>query len=753
MAETFLSLLLVNSSAKGPNLVFRWPPVPESSSRLIRPRPHTDGLELDNPWRAAHHNDISTGTTEASEAMNEPHGDLPQDTVDYEWRRPSSIRDRSKSFSRNTQLPSSGRSSPSKDVSFDDEYEEDAITDEYHGIFDYSTQFLAGMLCPQRSLCHQKFELVIDDLAFIGHPVCVEDDGSWRFKTEKSKSSSRGRGSRNRDADDNKSERSVNMELRPPSQNRSSWLHMFHFVLVLDFPDPSSSASGNVAKYFDVIYEQIAFTVTAVLFQEQVLSNFVEAECDVLGSLEAEYIATGVPFSEYMSHALRVSSIAPAMKLLFEAIKSSTMAYITLNDLPLELQLPPYLDHLLHSEEEYELDFVDRQEDEDEARVWGRDLSLGWRLPGLAPWKSLLLLDADEALDPYMNLRGPHVRPDERDHANRLIKFLETASVTLSLADMASLLDWDLEAEVYPAVRWLVHHRRAKLVDVVHDGLKTIFTLPPRFDAPLSQLSAEFKEEFPQPIIPPLPSLLATISAASSKQTDNHFFAAVVGSKGYIPLYHGVVLWMLKRDLLYTLHLHIRIVATPELKARVRQAHERKLERLGSQQLRGRRRSSRKILERESPADKKSGASGIAWLSLSPRSARRYSRRIPSVESELGDGSVASRSYADDEDEDENAVTEESDEENVGWGTAEDTLSPSMISDPGTASPLERKWLAAMSEGKDEHIARRFEIINLYFDGKRTDDEILYRAEISRKQLREVLHHYDEYLQTFLHPA
>lgn len=47
---------------------------------------------------------------------------------------------------------------------------------------------------------------------------------------------------------------------------------------------------------------------------------------------------------------------------------------------------------------------------------------------------------------------------------------------------MASLLDWDLESEVFPAVRWLVHHRRAKLVDVVHSGLKTIFTLPPRFD-------------------------------------------------------------------------------------------------------------------------------------------------------------------------------------------------------------------------------------------------------------------------------
>lgn len=221
----------------------------------------------------------------------------------------------------------------------------------------------------------------------------------------------------------------------------------------------------------------------------------------------------------------------------------------------------------------------------------------------------------------------------------------------------------------------------------------------------LSRLSTEFKEMFPQPIVPPLPSLLATISAASSKQTDNHFFAAVVCSKEHIPLYHDVVLWMLKHDLLYNLHLHVRIVATSELKVRVRDAHERKLERLGGGQVRGRRPS--KLLEPESLLDKRLGNPGIAWLSMSPKSARRYTRHMPSVESELG--SEAAGSYVDKEKDDED-VTEESDEDRVGWGTVEDTVSPSMISDPGTASPLERRWLAAMSEGKDEHIARRFEL-------------------------------------------
>jgi len=49
---------------------------------------------------------------------------------------------------------------------------------------------------------------------------------------------------------------------------------------------------------------------------------------------------------------------------------------------------------------------------------------------------------------------------------------------------MANLLDWDLYSQVYPIVRWLVLHRRAKVVDVVHPGLKTAFALPSKFGAP-----------------------------------------------------------------------------------------------------------------------------------------------------------------------------------------------------------------------------------------------------------------------------
>ena len=201
-----------------------------------------------------------------------------------------------------------------------------------------------------------------------------------------------------------------------------------------------------------------------------------------------------------MSHAQRVSTLAPAINALYEAIKASTIAHITIHNLPLELQLPPHLDCLLHSEDDFDLDFVG-DDDDDEANAWGQEMAFGWRLPALAPWKSLLLLDGPDrqGLDPHMTMNETRVGSDDRALAEGLIKFLETAAVTLScvsalwsslfklmlsfrLNDMASLLDWDLESQIYPIVRWLVHHRRAKIVDTVHHALKTVFTLPHRLE-------------------------------------------------------------------------------------------------------------------------------------------------------------------------------------------------------------------------------------------------------------------------------
>lgn len=294
MSETLLAIFLVTSSAKGSDLVYRWPPLPEVRPRLARPRPKDDveGTHTDNPWRAANMTEDSSGPLVPHTEPNS------EDEDDYFWRRPNKRRDRSTSFSHSRSHPTSRRASPAKDPNDTfqlGQVQEQALMEEYSEVLGFSSEFLASLLCPQQGMCHQKFELVVDDLAFIGHPVCVDSEGKWRFKQEKAKSVPRGRGSKK-----GGSPKGNDNSLTPEKASRDKqhhseegWLQMFHVAFIIDLPDPSSYDSGNIAQYFDVLYEQIAFPVAAVLYQEQVLHNFIEAECEEISSLENDFISAG----------------------------------------------------------------------------------------------------------------------------------------------------------------------------------------------------------------------------------------------------------------------------------------------------------------------------------------------------------------------------------------------------------------------------------------------------------------------------
>jgi hypothetical protein len=118
------------------------------------------------------------------------------------------------------------------------------------------------------------------------------------------------------------------------------------------------------------------------------------------------------------------------MKDLYDAIKCSKIANLIINDTPVELQLPPHLDALLHNEDEAEVDYINFPEEED-SPGWGPEISFGRRLSTLAPWKTLLMLD-DPKSDSFANLKGPYLNPGDRGIAEGLMRFLETVSVTLS---------------------------------------------------------------------------------------------------------------------------------------------------------------------------------------------------------------------------------------------------------------------------------------------------------------------------------
>lgn len=239
----------------------------------------------------------------------------------------------------------------------------------------------------------------------------------------------------------------------------------------------------------------------------------------------------------------------------------------------------------------------------------------------------------------------------------------------------------------------------------------------------LAKLTAEFDEAFGKRGVPPLPKILSAVSTATHSQHANHFYATVVGSREYIPLYSDVVVWMLKRELLVTLHLRIRIVATEELKESVRNAWE-----LARARRRRNRRQEGSVdphdeeLNKSDPDNKDTFSLEIAsdsspvgnWFSMSPKSARRHTRQLSedrgqSRRSLSRFGRDDPEKHDAEEYEDEMEPSDDDSQWEDIYVGEENNDYPSMITEPAQATPLQRRWLAAMSEGKDEHIVRRFE--------------------------------------------
>lgn len=504
------------------------------------------------------------------------------------------------------------------------------------------------------------------------------------------------------------------------------------------------------------------------------------------------------------------------------------------------------------SEVEAELETM-YPDDEEALRTWAPELSLagtgtgepesgcfGWQgLPAVQPWKALLLLsdysNGSWSADPlpasygHAHHQHSHSHSQSQSHpqqaqSSTLLRLLETASPTLTLADLASLLDWDLESEVYPVVRWLVLHRRAKVVDWVHPGLRTVFGVSrvwsviqpslPGGGSPingtrtraqkrktLAELSEDFHAHFVNhmDVLPSLAELLAMVSYPSvyarhhdhylpppvrGRRPENsparfqahgiipgttlkeqvhaqaqttpsaqdqpahtpnqptHFFGTVVRNKAFVPLYLEVVNWLLERDMLVTMHLRVRIVASKELKARVRmrgsatgRKNKNKSRTRGRTGMGRERKGSMMINKGKTTARRESFGvePGMGGISASFRSGGLHAR----FRERRGSGGDAAVFDEDDEEEDNgngdgdgldglddtedghyegsdggdegvDGEEHDTDEEERGEDPSSSLVS-SLIDSPGQATALQRRWLEAMSEGKDARVRRRFE--------------------------------------------
>jgi hypothetical protein len=179
-------------------------------------------------------------------------------------------------------------------------------------------------------------------------------------------------------------------------------------------------------------------------------------------------------------------------------------------------------------------------------------------------------------------------------------------------------------------------------------------------------------------------------------------------------MFHEVVRWMLQRDLLVTLHLRVRIVVPAPVKARVRHRREELRENRWRTGLDDAFRT-RRHRERTTGGEQIEGDFELfdehPWFTRHGPGSHPSGTSVREVIEPpiLEEGIELDEEIDDEEAESVGEAEAASRREEEEDGEEDDDNETSILADPGRATAVQRRWLQAMSEGKDELVARRFD--------------------------------------------
>lgn len=176
------------------------------------------------------------------------------------------------------------------------------------------------------------------------------------------------------------------------------------------------------------------------------------------------------------------------------------------------------------------------------------------------------------------------------------------------LADIADLLDWRLEEDVYPMVRHLIYYREARVIDVPH--IQNYYAVSPLFDlVDLTKLSTSWALRFPS--MPPFPKFLATISSALRP------FSTQVPRRDQRQLCLDVLIWLLRHEVVVQMHVRLRLVATEACKVRAATVRQEERKRISAKRKQREALQRRKVLARDKGAASSGAHSSTGMYSQS----------------------------------------------------------------------------------------------------------------------------------------
>ncbi|WFD34671.1 Nitrogen permease regulator 3 [Malassezia cuniculi] len=709
-----LAVLLVASSSRGANVVFHSPRKPRSAHKHHMRTKGTDGDDEDNPIPEIDDSssESSLSDWDSDTGSSDRSFDRGASMFAREDEERRSRYDWSGSHMRGSDgVPSSRSQSQNRGSSRVRAMRSDSITSvkqEAMTLFGFDQGVLAGILSPKPEQCHKRFELGIDGLTFLSHPVCAGRDSRW-------------------DASNPTCESSVTQ---------------FSLVMVLERPDPQLLLPGlDLAQLTNTFYA-LVFKVTAVLYAEEIRAHYVSTHVKMLNTLRDECIQHDGTHRDYLRAAVAQSSLAEAIYRIQRSIGRCRDQVLTVNGhIDLHLQLPPLLIDPGKAgrlpEVQHVLDPIDPlimrgdtphpsapELSTTEFQEWTNATG-----PFLVPWKTLLL--PEDFSDPD----GPNASLYVL--TKPLADLCEpTLQGARTFSQAAEKLGWDLYSRVYPMARHLIYYGKARVIHVPR--IQALHAIDPSLDlSSLTELSERWRLAFP--MMRSLPQLMADISASLRP------FVSLFSQRTNPKLVLRVLVWLLRHRVVIQMHVHLRLVAT---------------ERDQEHAIEFYRRHHEKQHDPDVPDSASASDSDDALQRLieTLRQKQPLLRRNPSAQSHQRSASLSSDISSRDE------VVGDASPLQISMGELYDDAGDfgelanagapcaTFIPEPSRASRIENEWITAMLDGKHAWYTRWFLRFLPYLNGKHTLDEIVVRERIRRRDLRLVLAQFEHNIVRFVHP-
>jgi hypothetical protein len=489
--------------------------------------------------------------------------------------------------------------------------------DEHEGSFRAPWESLLGVpgsvwekiLSPSRSWHKRRFEVGINDLALIGWPVFVREDGSWRKqrrKKKKKKPRAEWEGGELGHHESEDGEGDEDMILSPEMMASVASL-ADSAVSPTDTTKRASYASGRHGKYADgsadsddkdhmtmfnvvfvmdpplleysmrvkEIYENIIKKFAKALKWEQARTDYVWRESQHILQLRRKARETSMfPFCLFYdqpanivpetsvhnlySEIIQQSSLARAMYTVYTSISASKIASVSLShDVSISLQIPPLTS----------TPYLAGPTDKAYPGLWltTADSATPMDDPGtdetnaphhvLAKHFALLLLDSEAAIIKDVELSGGALAP-------ALAHYIRCSKPTKSFAQISASSGIPLST-IQMLASHLVYWRRARAIPPIHQ--RDTYIVSPNCD--LSKLEvATIAYQTAFPTLPSLPKMLSALSGTPRP------YSSFIPSKDHKEAYFTILAWLLRGGWVTQLRTFARIKVTPEIKLAVETA-------------------------------------------------------------------------------------------------------------------------------------------------------------------------------------